>query len=401
MDFQLAQKLIIENESKVVLFIMDGLGGIPSGPQNKTELEAADTPNLDALAKEGVCGLHQPIGSGITPGSGPAHLSVFGYDPIVHQVGRGVLEAIGVNFDLQAGDVAARGNFCTVDDAGVITDRRAGRIPTEKNTELCELLRGITVPGVEVFIETVKEHRFLIVLRGPGLSGEIEDTDPQAVGKKPLAPKAEQSGAEDTAAYVQQFIDQAAAVLKDQHPANMLTLRGFASQPRWPTIGEIWGVKAGAIAAYPMYRGVGKLVGMEVIETGTEVEDEFDTLEKRWNDYDFFFFHVKPTDSAGENGDYDLKVSIIERVDRLIPRLMALKPDSLLVTGDHSTPAAMKAHSWHPVPALLWSPLCRPDDVRVFGERACVNGGLGPRIPGADLMPLMMANAGRLEKFGA
>lgn len=401
MDFTLAQKLTKKNDAKVVLMILDGLGGIPGGSDGKTELEAAATPNLDSLARDGICGLHQPIGTGITPGSGPAHLAVFGYDPIKHQVGRGVLEAIGVGFELKDGDVASRGNFCTVDSNGLITDRRAGRIPSEKNGELCEILRGVKVPGVEVFVETVKEHRLLLVLRGEGLNGAIDDTDPQAVGKKPLDPVALSPEAEKTAGLVKQFIAGAAEALADQSPANMLTLRGFAQKPDWPTLGEVWGVSTAAIAAYPMYKGVAKLVGMDVIDTGTELEDEFDTLIERWNDYDFFYFHVKPTDSAGEDGDYDRKVSIIERVDKQIPRLMDLKPGALIVTGDHSTPSVMKAHSWHPVPTLIWSEQCRPDNVTVFGERACVTGSLGPRIPGVDLIPLGMANAGRLEKFGA
>ena len=401
MDFDLAKKLTIHNDSKVVLMILDGVGGIPGGPEGKTELETASTPNLDALARDGICGLHQPIAAGITPGSGPAHISVFGYDPIQHQVGRGVLAALGLNFDLRKGDVAARGNFCTIDADGLITDRRAGRIPTERNEELCEILRAVKVPGVEIFIDTVKEHRLLVVFRGEGLNAAIEDTDPQVTGKKPLEPTATDPKAEKTAGLVKQFLEQAKAVLKNEAPANMLTLRGFASQPTWPTIGEVWGVKAGAIAAYPMYRGVAKLVGMDVLETGSELEDEFDTLEERWADYDFFFFHVKPTDSAGEDGNFEKKVSIIERVDRQIPRLMALKPGALIVTGDHSTPSVMKAHSWHPVPALIWSNLCRPDNVQAFGERACVSGALGPRMDGWDLIPLAMANAGRLEKFGA
>ncbi len=401
MDFTLAKRLALKNDSKVVLMILDGLGGIPGGPEGKTELEVAATPNLDSLAREGICGLHQPIGTGITPGSGPAHISVFGYDPIKHQVGRGVLAALGLNFDLKDGDVAARGNFCTVDENGLITDRRAGRIPTDKNKELLELLGAIKIPGVEIFLDTVKEHRFLLVLRGEELSGDIEDTDPQAVGKKTLEPVAKSAAASKTVGLVKQFISQAAEILKDQSPANMLTLRGFASRPDWPTLGDVWGVKAGAIAAYPMYRGVAKLVGMDVIDTGAELEDEFDTLEKRWNDYDFFFVHIKPTDSAGEDGDYDKKVSIIERVDKQIPRLMALEPGAIIITGDHSTPSVMKAHSWHPVPALIWSERCRPDTVQTFGERACVTGALGPRLPGYDLIPLAMANAERLEKFGA
>lgn len=401
MEFSLLKKLQVEQDSKIVLMIMDGLGGIGSGPGNKTELETAQTPNLDRLASEGICGLHQPIGPGITPGSGPAHLGVFGYDPIKHQVGRGVLEAIGINFELSDGDVAARGNFCTIDSDGLITDRRAGRIATETNVKLCEKLRTIKVPGVEVFVDPVKEHRLLVVLRGEGLSGDIEDTDPQAVGKTPLDPVARSQAAERTAGLFKQFLDQARSVLADESPANMMTLRGFASRPSWPTYREVFGVRAGAIASYPMYRGVASLVGMDVLETGPEVPDEFATLEERWNDYDFFFFHVKKTDSYGENGDFDAKVHVIEDVDSQLGRLLDLKPDVVIVTGDHSTPAAMQSHSWHPVPALIWGRNVRPDLVTEFGERACVAGALGNRIPAIDLMPIAMAHAGRIEKFGA
>lgn len=401
MNFEVVRKLVRAAETKIVLFIMDGLGGLPMEAGGKSELEAAKTPNLDRLAAEGVCGLHEPIAAGITPGSGPAHLSVFGYDPMEHQIGRGVLEALGVNFDLGPGDVAARGNFCTVDGSGLITDRRAGRIPTEKNSELCAKLRNIKLNGAELFVDTVKEHRLLVVLRGEGLSGDLEDTDPQAVGKKPLEPKATSPAGKKTADLVKQFVDQAAEVLADERPANMLTLRGFASRPTWPTLGELFGVRTAAIASYPMYRGVAKLVGMEALETGPEIEDEFTTLEQHWDKFDFFYFHVKKTDSYGEDGDFDHKVAVIEKVDALIPRLTALNPDVVVVTGDHSTPSALKSHSWHPVPVLLRSRYCRPDGVVSFGESACRSGGLGPRIPGAALMPLAMANGGRMEKFGA
>ncbi len=401
MDFEILKRLHVENESKVVLFIMDGLGGLPSGSEGKTELEAAHTPNLDALAAKGICGLHEPIGPGITPGSGPAHLSIFGYDPIQHQVGRGVLSALGIEFDLQEGDVAARGNFCTIDKNGLITDRRAGRIPTETNKKLCEKLRTIKVPGVEVFVEPVKEYRLLLVLRGTGLEGAIADTDPQQVGKEPLDPRAYDSASEKTAGLVKQFLEQAREVLANEKPANMLTLRGFASRPSWPTFPEVFGVRAAAIAGYPMYRGVAKLVGMDVLDTGSEVPEELDTLEKRWNDYDFFYFHVKKTDSSGEDGDYDKKVHIIEDVDKQIPRLLDLDPDVVVVTGDHSTPCAMQSHSWHPVPVLISGKNCRTDSVTTFGERACMAGGLGPRIPGTALMPIAMGHAGRFEKFGA
>ncbi|MFW6332833.1 MAG: 2,3-bisphosphoglycerate-independent phosphoglycerate mutase [Thermodesulfobacteriota bacterium] len=401
MDFNIVRKLVKPADSKVILLVMDGLGGLPTNAENFTELEKANTPNLDQLAREGVCGLHQPIGPGITPGSGPSHLALFGYDPIRYQVGRGVLAALGIQFDLQDGDVAARGNFCTVDSNGKVTDRRAGRIPTERNQELCKKLRKIEIPGVEIFIETVKEYRFLLVMRGENLSGELADTDPQSTGLKPLPPKPIASEAEHTADLVKQFIEKAGEVLSNDAPANMVLMRGFSKKPDWPTFPEVFGVRSAAIAAYPMYRGVSRLVGMDILETGEKLADEIETLEKHWKDYDFFYFHVKKIDSAGEDGDFDRKVSLIESVDASVPRIMKLNPDVVLVTGDHSTPSFMKYHSWHPVPVLLWSKYCRNDPVNRFGERACMAGGLGPRIPATDLMPLMMANAGRLEKFGA
>jgi 2,3-bisphosphoglycerate-independent phosphoglycerate mutase len=402
MDRTLLKKLVKREKSKIVLLVMDGLGGLPMKSAGQTELEAANIPNLDRLAAQAVCGLHQPIVPGVTPGSGPAHLALFGYDPLKYQVGRGVLSGLGIGFDLRANDVAARGNFCTVDEAGVVTDRRAGRIPTEKNQELCDLLRQkIEIPGVEVFIQPVKEYRFLLVLRGDGLSGELADTDPLEVGEKPLAPRALSDNAEKTAELIKKFVDQAGEILADHQPANMVLMRGFSKLPDWPLFEDTFGLRAAAIAAYPMYRGVAKLVGMDVLETGTQFEEEVSTLEKHWNDYDFFFLHMKPIDSAGEDGNYERKTQLIEQVDTLIPRLMGLEPDVLLVTGDHSTPSLLKYHSWHPVPVMLWSKYCRPDNVKSFGERACVGGGLGPRIPAVDLMPLALANALRLDKFGA
>lgn len=401
MDLEVIRKLQEPNDSKIVLLVMDGLGGLPMEKGGKTELEAANTPNMDSLAAESICGLHEPIGPGITPGSGPAHLSLFGYNPIQYQVGRGVLSALGIEFDLEHGDVAARGNFCTVDENGVVTDRRAGRIPTEKNIELLEKLKNIELPGVEVFLRPVKEYRMLLVLRGEGLSGDVADTDPQDVGEKPLQPRARNPEAEKTAKLVSRFLDQVREILADEHPANFVLLRGFAQRPDWPMVNDVFGLRALAIAAYPMYRGVAKLVGMDAIQAGDSLEEEFDLLEQKWNDYDFFFVHVKKVDSYGEDGDFDKKVHLIEEVDKFIPRLRESGPDVIVVTGDHSTPAKMKYHGFQPVPVMLWSQVCRPDEVNSFGERACMRGGLGPRIPGSSLMPIALANAGRLEKFGA
>jgi len=391
-----------KNQSKIVFLILDGVGGLPRDEDEKTELEAAFTPHLDELAKDSVCGLQTPVSTAITPGSGPGHLGVFGYNPLKYQVGRGILAANGINFDLKDGDVAARGNFCTINNQDQVMDRRAGRISTEKNIKLCTLLNEkVIIPNVEVFVETVKEHRFLVVFRGENLSGKIKDTDPQEIGKKPLDPIVLDSSADHTAGLVSQFISQAHMILKDEHPANMVLLRGFSQKPSWPLMNECFGLKSAAIAAYPMYRGVAKLIGMEVLETGQSIDEEFDTLEQYWDEYDYFYLHIKKTDSYGEDGDFEKKKAVIEEVDRQIPRLRALHPDVIVVTGDHSTPSKLKMHSWHPVPVLLWSKDCRKDSVDQFGERACILGGLGTRFPADDLIALALANSNRLEKFGA
>jgi len=399
-DLDIVRELVIPNTTKIVMIVMDGVGGAPVVEGGPTELEAAHTPNLDELAARSLCGLHDPIGMGITPGSGPSHLALFGYDPIRCEIGRGVLEAVGIGFPLTRRDVAARGNFCTVDEEGKVTDRRAGRIPTEVNEKLCALLRTIKLPNVQIFVDTVKEHRFILVLRGEGLSGDLTETDPQQLGVKPLPVEPLSPEAERTADLVNRFIEQAKKMLADQHPANMVLLRGFSTYPDIPTMQELFGLKAASIAVYPMYRGVASLVGMEALSTGPTVAEEFDALGKHFADYDFFYLHVKKTDSAGEDGDFDRKVSIIEEVDTQIPRLMALNPDVVIVTGDHSTPAVLRSHSWHPVPVLIYSRYCRPDAVKEFSEKACIGGALG-RFPAMNIMRIALANALRLTKFGA
>jgi len=401
MDFNLMERLRQPAETKIVLLVMDGLGGLPGDAGRGTALEAAHTPALDALALKSICGLHEPLGPGVTPGSGPAHLALFGYNPLEYEVGRGVLAALGTGFDLQSGDVAARGNFGTVDGQGRVRDRRAGRIDTETAAKLCDKLREVKIEGVRIFVEPVKEYRFLLVLRGDGLDGDIADTDPQQVGVPPLAPEARVPEARDTAEAVHRFVETARDRLAEDHPANTILLRGFSQRPQWPPMPEIFGLRCAAIAGYPMYRGVSRLLGMTVLETGATLSEEIATLEKHWADHDFFFLHVKKIDSAGEDGDFESKVDLITEVDRYVPRLLDLQPDVLIVTGDHSTPAAMARHSWHPVPVLLHARDARPDRVDRFGERACMNGGLGPRFPASDLMALAMAHAGRLAKFGA
>ena len=397
-DLEILKEISIRTPTKIVLLVLDGLGGLPL--QDKTELETARTPNLDRLAAEGICGLSDPISPGITPGSGLAHLSLFGYDPVRFPVGRGVLEALGIDFDLQQGDVAARGNFCTIDENGVVTDRRAGRIATERNIELCRMLNEIEIADIELFVLPVKEHRLAVVFRGRGLSGEVQDTDPQQTGLLPREAIPLSPDAAKTAAVANEFLLRARSVLTDSHPANMVLLRGFSRRPSLPQMGEVLKLSPAAIAAYPMYRGLAKLAGMQVLDTGITFADELDTLACHWEGHDFFYVHVKQTDSAGEDGDFDRKVRMIEEIDALLPRLMSLNPDVLIVTGDHSTPATLKGHSWHPVPILLYSKWCRRDRTREFSESACLRGGLG-RIPATDIMPLAMANALKLNKFGA
>lgn len=399
-DLELIRGLLAPSDSKILLLVLDGLGGLAIQPGGPTALEAADTPNMDRLAAEGIVGLHQPVAPGITPGSGPGHIGLFGYDAIRYQIGRGVLEALGIGFDLQADDLAARGNFCTVDVDGMITDRRAGRISTEKCEELCRELQQIQIPGVRIFVEPVREHRLLLVLRGEGLVEGVAETDPGHVGSPPLTPVAERPEARGTAEMVGRFVDEAQKRLAGREPANMILLRGFAKLPDWPTFPETFGLRSVAVAQYPMYRGVAKLVGMDSVEVGAAREDLLTTLERVWPDYDFAFVHVKDTDKAGEDGDFDRKVSAIEEIDTFIPALVGLKPDVILVTGDHSTPAALRSHSWHPVPFLLWSSTCRRDEMERFGERWCLKGG-GGLCRSEDLMPMALAHAERLAKFGA
>jgi len=393
-------KLADPTPSKIVLLVLDGLGGLPRPETGLTELETARTPNLNRLAREGICGMAEPVGVGITPGSAPGHLALFGYDPERFSVGRGALAALGIDLALEKGDLAARGNFCTLDDSGMITDRRAGRIPTEKCLELCQLLDGMSIDGTGVLVSPVKEHRFVAVFRGENLSSELGDSDPQHEGVPPRAVIPRTTQAARAAHVANEFIATARERLAGHYPTNMVLLRGFAHCPDFPTMTEVFKLRPAAIASYPMYRGLAKVVGMDTLPTGPTIADALMALAQHYDSYDFFFVHVKETDMAGEDGDFDRKVRIIEDVDAVLPALIGLNPDVIVVASDHSTPALLKGHSWHPVPFLLRSRWCRPDAVEEFGESACARGGLG-RFPAVEIMPLALANAGKLGKFGA
>ena len=399
----LIKPLIQKNRSKIVLTVLDGLGGLPVN--GKTELEAAHTPNLDALAKESACGLHIPVAHGITPGSGPGHLGVFGYDPIESQIGRGVLEALGLGLDVTKTDVAVRCNFATIEN-GIITDRRAGRIPTEEGKRLTEKLQKKIgkIDDAEIIFAAGMEYRFTVLMRLPWSlqhdSAMITDTDPQEVGKIPLLPAPISENAEKVSKIAGKLIDKAQEILKDEEKANFILMRGFSGMPRIPSFSEAFGLKSLAIATYPMYRGLAKLVGMDTPAIEGSVEDEISFLKQKYDEYDFFFLHVKKIDSNGEGGNFKGKAERIEEFDGLLPEILRLNPDVLIITGDHSTPCLMKSHSWHPVPTLLKSPYVLGGICNAFSERECVKAELGI-LPAINLMPLALAHAGRLKKFGA
>ncbi len=403
MEDRTYQELCEQTDTRIVYLVFDGLGDIPDATA-LTPLEAASTPNLDRLAEEGACGLFDPVAPGVTPGSGPGHLGLFGYDPLEVQVGRGVLSALGVDFPLEPRDVAARFNFCTLTEDGRISDRRAGRIPTEENHRIMGRLReGIDLgeDGVELHLRTESEHRGLLVLRGEGLGAEVSDTDPQETGVPPLEPRGLDQASERTAGLVTRFLVQARDLLSDEERANGILLRGFDRRPDLPTLAERFKLRPACLAQYPMYRGLARLVGMEILEPPGHLGDFPAALAASWAGRDFFFLHVKYTDKAGEDGSFERKREVIEEVDGLLPALLEPGPDVVVVSADHSTPAAMKSHSWHPVPGLIWAPgTVRRDGVTRFGETACAAGGLGHgRL--RYLLPMALAHAGKLKKFGA
>lgn len=400
---ELIKGLIQRNESKIIMIVLDGLGGLPIN--GKTELETANTPNLDSLARESACGLHIPVSYGITPGSGPGHLGIFGYDPLKYEIGRGILEAIGLGLEVKRTDIAVRCNYATIKD-GVIVDRRAGRIPTGESRRLTERLQQEIkrIDEAEIIFAPGMEHRFALLIRFPDpISPEaamISDTDPQKEGRKPLFPEPATLKAQRASTITKKLIDLAGEILKDQERANFILTRGFSVLPQLPSFEEAFGLTALAIATYPMYRGLARLVGMVTPNIEGTVEDEVNFLRQKYKEYDFFFLHVKKTDSYGEDGNFAGKVKAIEDFDRILPQIIELKPEVLIITGDHSTPSVLKSHSWHPVPVLIRSPYVLGGLSCRFTERECVKGELGI-LSAYNLIPLALANSLRLKKFGA
>jgi 2,3-bisphosphoglycerate-independent phosphoglycerate mutase len=415
---RLAQPLP-DGDGKIVLLVLDGLGDIRTEAQPLTPLEHAALPHLDALARRSALGRLVPVAPGVTPGSGPGHLALFGHDPTqpAADIGRGVLEALGEGLPVGPGDVAARGNFATADAAGNLTDRRAGRIPTEECRRLCAAIREALRPeqpvdGVQVTVEAGEGHRFVLLLRGDGLSPDLEDTDPQRLGVPPLpvaargdardggAPGPRSERAERTAAVVRRVMATIERALAGEPRANRALLRGFSQLPHLPRMSDLYHLRCGAFAGYPLYRGAAAACGMEVVPAGKRPAEAIAAAAASWQRFDYFFVHAKQTDAAGEDGDFAAKVRAIEDVDASLPALLELRPAVLAVTGDHSTPAPLKSHSWHPVPLLLHSACCSIDGSEEFSERAAARGELGT-ILSHQLMGLLLANAGRLAKYGA
>lgn len=400
---KLFKKLSMKTESKIFLIVLDGIGDLPI--DGKTPLETAKTPNLDKLAKESALGIHDPVFRGITPGSGPGHLSIFGYDPLKYDIGRGVLSALGLNMELGADDVAMRGNFASIDENDNVTDRRAGRIPTDLNKKLIEKISSEIdeIDGVKISLKSEAEYRFAIVLHGTGLGGNVTDTDPQKIGVPSLPPKAKDESSEKTVIIIEKFIAKVKEILKNEKPANYILLRGIDKLPSIESLQNIYKLTPGVIASYPMYKGVARLIGMEIIGLegdGELLEEKVQLLEERHSDYDYIFLHVKKTDSYGEDGNFNAKVHHIEIFDEILPRIINLNPDVIAITGDHSTPVKMKGHSWHGVPVLINSKFTRIDKSVRFTESEAVTGSLG-RFRGIELMPQLMANAMKFKKFGA
>ncbi len=394
--------LIRPHAGRILLVVADGLGGAPNG-DGVTEMEMARRTHLDELASKSSLGLTDPIETGVTPGSVPAHLALFGYDPHEFWVGRGAVEARGLDLKLMREDLCIRANFCTIDrKTGIVTDRRAGRIPTAKNEELVARIQSAMrkIDGIEVMVHSGMDYRFVVVLRGTGLSTKLGESDPEKEGLRPRPITALTWRAERTSEVINEFLKKATELIKDEEKANYILLRGYAKPPDLEPINDRYWVRAACVAVYPAYKGLARILGMDVLDCGDTWESELNAVEQNLDRYDFFFLHLKELDKLGEDGNFARKVEQLGKLDSLVPRITKMGFDVIVITGDHSTPAVLKAHSWHPNPFLLWSPWVRREGKAEFTERGCARGQLG-RMSALEVMPLVLANARKLAKFGA
>ena len=402
------KELVEKNDSKILLVVLDGLGDIPS-IDGKTPLEAAKTPNLDKLSKESALGMHIPVLPGITPGSGPGHLSIFGYNPLKYKIGRGILEALGVGLEVTKNDICIRANYAKVEEKDgklIVNDRRAGRLSTEENKKLTEkITKEIEeINGVKIFMKSGIEYRLAILLRFNEKVNEdmcnILETDPQNEGKEVISPEPLSEKAKIVSEILKEFLLRVREIIKNEK-GNYLLLRGYSTPPIIPNFSEIYKLKSLSIATYPMYKGLTKLIGMETVKVdGFSIKDEIDVLRKNYKNFDFIYLHIKKTDSYGEDGDFMNKLKVIEEFDSYLPEILSLNFDVLCITGDHSTPTIMKSHSFHPVPLLIHSPFVFKGLSERFTEKDCLKGELGT-IKGEDIISLLLAHSKKLKKYGA
>ena len=404
---------------KVVLVIIDGLGDRPiSELKDQTPLEAANTPNLDYFATNGITGIMNAIDVGIRPGSDTSHLAIFGYDPETHYTGRGIFEAAGIGMELKKGDIALRGNFATVTEDLIIVDRRAGRI--ENVSKLADALNGMKIDGVRFFVKAGVMHRAGVVLRGSNLSHMVSDNDPHEVGVKVKQVKAldNTEEAKFTASVINKFLEEAHKILKEHEvnkkrrkerllEANYILLRGASKLTHFEPFEKKYKLKACCIAGAGLYKGIAKVLGMDVLQvkgaTGTantDINAKFIAAKKALAKYDFVFVHIKYADNYAEDGNVFGKLKFIEKIDDALIHLIGIKDTLIVITADHSTPCKLKAHSGDPVPIVMFGEGVRTDKVKEFNERSCMQGGLG-RIKGKDLMNEILNLIGKAKLYGA
>ncbi|MCK4443355.1 MAG: 2,3-bisphosphoglycerate-independent phosphoglycerate mutase [Thermoplasmata archaeon] len=405
---------------KILLIILDGMADRPVAVLgSKTPLQAANTPNMDWFAKNGMCGQMDPIAPGVRPGSDTSHLAILGYNPHEVYTGRGPFEAAGVGLPMEHGDIAFRCNFGTIDADGTVRDRRAGRI-RKGTSEIARDLDGMPIEGVKVIFKEATEHRAVLILRGDGLSPKVTDVDPHAVGVKYHECEALEPEAGRTAEIVNEFVERSREILADHEvnkkrlkegdfPANIILPRGSGVFPHLDSLEERFGIRSAAICGVTLIKGICRVAGMKILDvdgaTGgldTDMIAKGKAAIEALESYDFVFLNVKAPDICGHDGDPEGKVKVAERLDMMMSFIRKeLRNDVIMaVTSDHSTPVSVRDHAGDSVPLIVYGKDIRVDEVSSYDEISVTKGILG-RIRGSDLIHILLDQSGRAEKFGS